>query len=140
MPLILKIQSYPRIGYKFGPGYAPGILKIDGRTVRQQKDGNFLLVKTGKNPGMFHSHIPQTGWNIPGAVSISAETEQYQEELKITPDPKTAAFYNWYGPGQGLTAEFLTEEVRLKAGETVSWEFIFDYNMTKQKKQEALLH
>ncbi len=134
-PLVLKIQSYPRIGYKFGPQIAPGILNVDGQSVAHESEGNFVLVKKGKRSGMNAVHIPEREWKHPEQpVTISSETPKFHEELRLTPDPKTAAFYNWFSKGEGMTAEFLTEEVNLKPGEAVTYEFVFDYAMEEKAR------
>ena len=64
---------------------------------------------------------------------VSCRVEKYDEALTVTPDPKTAAFYNWYG-NKELTVEFLTEEIVLKPGEKITYEYIFEYKMEKRKK------
>lgn len=132
IPVILKIQSLPRIGNKFGKP-APGILRIDGRIVAAQTDGNFVLVKPGRRSGMYSPRRPEYAWKNPGPAVVSCQVEKYDEVLTVTPDPQTAAFYNWYG-NKELTVEFLTEETVLKPGEKIAYEYIFEYRMEKRKK------
>ena len=130
IPVILKIHSFPRIGVKFGPRYAPGILQVDGRKVTTELESNFILVKKGKNSGMKNPRIPEYEWKNPGEVSISCNPPGRLEQLKIIPDSKTSAFYTWYREKE-MTVEFLTEEVSLKPEESVSYEYIFEYGLTK---------
>jgi len=128
IPIRLKIQTIPRISAKPGSP-APGILKIDGRTIAGRPDGNFLLVKPDKQSGMSSPLRPEYEWKNPGCTVISGFTGRYPTVITITPDPKAAAFYNWYGAGE-LSAEFLTDEVTLAPGEKTSWDFSFDYAET----------
>ncbi|MCI6289234.1 MAG: hypothetical protein MR727_10985 [Lentisphaeria bacterium] len=134
IPVCLKVQSFPRIGSKFGPRFAPGILHVDGRTVSSELEANFILTRNGKKSGMSSARIPEYPWQNPGPVSISANPATHQEILTVTPDSKCAAFYTWRRDKE-MTVEFLTEEIILKPGEQISYEFGFAYDMKTVRKK-----
>lgn len=134
IPVRLKVQSFPRIGSKFGSRFAPGILHVDGRTVSSELEANFILTGNGKKSGMSNARIPEYPWQNPGPVSISAGPDAYQEILTVVPDPKCAAFYTWRGDKE-MTVEFLTEETILKPDEQISYEFGFAYDIKTVRKK-----
>ena len=132
IPLRLKIHSFPRIGVKFGPKFAPGVLSVDGRTVTSELESNFILTRKGKKSGMTNARIPEHEWKNPGLVAIFCTPPGRLERLTITPDSKSAAFYTWYR-GKEMTAEFLTEETALSYGQSISYTYIFEYALTRRK-------
>lgn len=133
IPVILKIQSFPRIGVKFGPQFAPGILTVDGRKVTNEVESNFILTKEGKKSGMSNPRIPEYKWNDPGKVTIFCTPADRREQLVLCPDEKTSAFYTWCR-GKDMTAEFLTEEVLLPYGKSISYSYTFEYSLDKVRK------
>jgi hypothetical protein len=128
IPVTLKIQSFPNIGNKFGPKYAGGILTIGNRSVSNEVEGNFILSKNGKDSGMSTPKINEYVWKNITPVAIYSIHPKHSEKLVITPDKNTNAFYTWRRASE-MTAEFLTTPTKLKFGEKVSYQYIFEYNL-----------
>ena len=128
IPVILKVQSFPNIGNKFGSKYAGGILTVDNKIVSNEVEGNFILSKEGKNSGMSTPRIKEYKWQNLDKVTIYCQPQKRLETLTITPDKNTNAFYTWRR-GIEMTAEFLTPQKELKFGEKVSYQYIFEYSL-----------
>lgn len=127
----LKIQTYPRLGSRFGVFPKAGFIKLGEALINSESTGNVIYVRPKMESVMKHSNIrPPIEWENFGDVIMRADYKERFDELTITPDPiAITSFYNWWSYSDGYTAEFITKEYTLSPNEKETFKIIYNLNL-----------
>ena len=63
-------------------------------------------------------------WNGSPLLMRAAKGKAFTN-LTITPDPTVDAVYSWWNEGDSYTAEFITRELKLAPGESITLKTVY---------------
>lgn len=119
----VRIQNYPRLGWRFAhaePLTSVGSVKVGTHTVATGSPANnFFLRSGGKCPWAAMQTMKPQDWDG-SPVLMRAARGKYYTNFTITPDPAVDSVYSWWNEGDSYTAEFITGELKLLPGKSVS--------------------
>ena len=126
-----RIKNYPKAGGTLVNEDLSGITQISfdsGEGRKTLKDGavdsdNYILAE-GCAPANFFKMKPKPFKWVVSPVEVLAGIGKFNERMIFTPDREnTAGLYVWWSKYSGYTVEFLSREILLKYGESISSEY-----------------
>ena len=124
----VRIQNYPRLGWRMAhaePITSVGSVKVGAHTVSSGSPASNLFLRPGGNCNWAAARTMKAqDWDGSPLLMRAAKGKAFTN-LTITPDPAVNAVYSWWNEGDSYTAEFITRELKLAPGESITLKTVY---------------